>query len=194
MKPFKIFKNLLDKYVVDEKSIKLLQHKWNEPHRKYHNEKHLEYVLNNIRNDFAFSASSEMEKTAVVLAAFFHDAVYDPIKKDNEDESIKFFKRIYRGNTTLGKYVADMIECTKHRKVPLLRRNKILWNADNHGFKDSFLKFKHVEMLIREEFSMVPIEEYKEKRIEFLKLNIGLFGINGDSNIKKLIRWIEKTY
>jgi predicted metal-dependent HD superfamily phosphohydrolase len=56
---------------------------WSEPHRRYHDLAHLAAVLG-IVGELAGSAA---DPAAVRLAAWYHDAVYDPRRDDNEERS-----------------------------------------------------------------------------------------------------------
>ncbi len=60
----------------------LLQ-RWSEPHRHYHTTDHLGVVLAVIDEQATFAADAD----AVRLAAWYHDAVYDPHRVDNEEAS-----------------------------------------------------------------------------------------------------------
>jgi len=53
--------------------------RWNEPQRHYHTANHLAAVLEVI-DEFADRAA---DADAVRLAAWYHDAVYDPRRMDN---------------------------------------------------------------------------------------------------------------
>jgi predicted metal-dependent HD superfamily phosphohydrolase len=57
--------------------------RWSEPHRHYHTTRHLAAVLA-VVDDHAPAA---VDPHAVRLAAWFHDAVYDPARADNEEAS-----------------------------------------------------------------------------------------------------------
>lgn len=57
--------------------------RWSEPHRSYHNLGHLVAVLGIVEK---FSAYAD-DLPAVLLAAWFHDAVYDPRSESNEVDS-----------------------------------------------------------------------------------------------------------
>src|SRR3954469_6456727 len=60
-----------------------LLRRWSEPHRGYHNVDHLAAVLDTI-GEYAATAG---DADAVRLAAWYHDAVYDPARADNEAAS-----------------------------------------------------------------------------------------------------------
>ena len=57
--------------------------RWAEPHRAYHDLAHLAEVLDRVD----LLAGEADDADAVRLAAWFHDAVYDPTTTDNEDRS-----------------------------------------------------------------------------------------------------------
>jgi predicted metal-dependent HD superfamily phosphohydrolase len=194
MGPFKKFKKQLEQSVKPEK-IKELEILWNNPKRFYHNISHLSQIISDIEKNIWFSELQVFEKNALLLAAFFHDAIYDPKKKDNEDQSIKFFKE---SNIIKDKEFVDivvrLIETTKYRKRPINKLAKIFWDADNSGFYKGYNVLLKNEKLIRKEFSWVSPEKYKEGRIKFLRSNLGLFGSYVDNDINKLIKYVEKTY
>jgi predicted metal-dependent HD superfamily phosphohydrolase len=56
---------------------------WSQPHRRYHDLRHLDEVLRHV-DDLAVHAT---DPDAVRLAAWYHDAVYDPTADDNEERS-----------------------------------------------------------------------------------------------------------
>ncbi len=70
-----------------------LLRRWGEPHRRYHNVEHLNYVLDVIDAHAGVAADAD----AVRLAAWFHDAVYDPRATDNEDRSAVLAVDVLRG-------------------------------------------------------------------------------------------------
>ena len=192
--PFKTFEDSLKTHI-SERALKELPLRWSEKTRSYHNVNHLVNIIEDIEADPNFKFLYTYEKQALLLAAFFHDIIYDPKRQDNEDNSIKYFKQSYIGeNTRMVELVTSLIETTKHRKKPTNNLKRIFWEADNSKFISSYDEFLNIEKLIRKEYSFVPPKEYKKNRIEFLSKNIGLFGSIGDKNIKKLIEYIEKKY
>jgi predicted metal-dependent HD superfamily phosphohydrolase len=57
--------------------------RWSEPHRGYHDRAHLDEVLRRLD----LLADATRRPAVVRLAAWFHDAVYDPTSTDNEERS-----------------------------------------------------------------------------------------------------------
>ncbi len=194
MSPFIIFNDILEKYVGD-KPLMELPYRWSEKHRHYHTVNHLTQVLADIENDYRFKDLSVNKKHALLLAAFFHDIVYDPKRQDNEEKSIEYFIRSYKGHDPrMIDTVCEIIECTKYRKRPTNKLQRIMWDADNKGFTEGYETLLKNEKLIRKEFIHLSHKEYKEKRITFLNSFKGLFNSSVDKHLDKLIAYIEKTY
>jgi predicted metal-dependent HD superfamily phosphohydrolase len=64
-----------------------------EPHRRYHTERHVRWVVRHAQQLTAGLATAQhahrVDLGAVVAAAFYHDAVYDPMRTDNEAMSAR---------------------------------------------------------------------------------------------------------
>jgi predicted metal-dependent HD superfamily phosphohydrolase len=193
MDPFRTFKNILKNHISD-KAIYELPMLWNKKDRFYHNTTHLIQILKDIESNYSFNFLNIYEKRALLLAAFFHDSIYDPRRSDNEDQSIKYFISSYKGkDVKMLDVVCKLIETTKHRKRPLNKLKRIFWDADNAKFKDGYDSLLNYEKLIQKEYSFLSRKEYKEKRIKILENSMGLFGDSVDKNIKKLIEYINKN-
>ncbi len=90
-------------------AVDALRQAWNEPHRFYHDETHLNKILSLIDKSQIGGDGKHMLK----LAAYFHDAVYDPRRTDNEDRSIEMFHRYAACPDSWKTTVVTMIEGTK---------------------------------------------------------------------------------
>jgi predicted metal-dependent HD superfamily phosphohydrolase len=69
--------------VISSDLLASLQARYAEPHRAYHNWHHIDALLK-------WSASEQfplINSDAVYCAILFHDAIYDPVRKDNEELS-----------------------------------------------------------------------------------------------------------
>lgn len=62
------------------------------PARRYHGLRHVTWVVRHIKELARSEAVGDLD--AVVAAAFFHDAVYDPRARDNEDQSADLAIRV----------------------------------------------------------------------------------------------------
>ncbi|WP_333590346.1 HD domain-containing protein [Brevundimonas sp.] len=60
--------------------------RYNEPHRAYHTFAHIEDCLAQVE---ASTDLSQSQRNLLTLTAWFHDAIYDPTRKDNEAESAR---------------------------------------------------------------------------------------------------------
>ncbi len=192
MNPFNKFKDILKKYISD-KALVELPYRWKEKHRFSHNINHLIQILQDIESNIYFKELNLYEKHALLLAAFFHDAIYDPKRKDNEDKSKELFIISFRGrDVKMLDKVCDLIEITKYRKRPSDKLEQILWDADNAVFKKGYNTILNNEKLIAKEYSFVPKKEFKEGRIKFLESCLGLFGNSANKDLKKLINYIKE--
>lgn len=192
MNPFIQYKEILSKYF-SSSIIHFIENLWNDPKRRYHNVDHLRQILNDIEKKRNFVLPIHRE--ALIIASFFHDAIYIPGRQNNEDKSIELFMQSFSGEDMfMVKKIGEMIECTKYRKKPNDPLLKIFWEADNAGFLGSYDNFLEVEKKIKKEFSYLPIATYKKNRIKFLNSCLGIMGIKADENIRKLIDYIEKSY
>ena len=192
MNPFKHFDSVL-RYYISERAIRELPFRWGEKHRHYHTTTHLIQILQDIEKNVWFNSLSIPEKHALLLAAFFHDIVYDPKRKDNEDASIKYFKQNFAGanNQTMLKTVSDLIETTKYRKRPTKLLEKIFWDADNESLKHGYENQIRIGKLIRKEYSHVSEKEFNKGRIKFFESCKGLFGPLIDKDFEKLIKYYK---
>jgi predicted metal-dependent HD superfamily phosphohydrolase len=193
MNPFSLYKDILEKYLSISTILKL-EEAWNESRRKYHNIDHLRQILEDLEKKRNFVLPIHRE--AFILAAFFHDAIYVPGHQDNEDKSLQLFIRCFQGTDWhMTKKIGEMIECTKFRKRPTHPLLRIFWDADNAMFFKGDIKGLIAnEHKIRQEFNFVSKEEYKKKRIAFLKTCLGTMGPKADQGIRDLMKYVEETY
>jgi len=194
MNPYIKFNNILKLYIKEEE-IEKLPYRWGEPHRYYHTIYHLINVIDKIENNIYFNELCVLDKHALLLAAFFHDIIYNSKFNNNEDQSIKYFIKSFKSsNQELLRVVCDLINITKYRKRPINWLKRIFWDADNATFLLPYEEQVIIDQKIRKEYSHLSKELYKENRIKFYESNIGLFNSNVDNIIKKLIENVKKIY
>jgi predicted metal-dependent HD superfamily phosphohydrolase len=148
-----------------EAVLKDLLARYNEPHRSYHNLAHIVIMLDE------FELVDEND-SALVLAIWFHDAVYDPKAKDNEEQSAKLAKDSIKQiglPDSLGGQVNNLVMATKHRAVPTDRAARILVDIDLMIFGKPDKEFEAYEAGIRKEYEWVPQPDFCAGRSKILQ-------------------------
>jgi predicted metal-dependent HD superfamily phosphohydrolase len=141
---------------------------YNEEGRYYHNLAHIGLVL-----DTADTLGHlAQDYTKVQLAIWYHDVIYDPQAKDNEAQSAAFARRAlpelgFPDETV--QRVSDLIlATTTHLAQDGDFDAKIMLDADLAPLAYDEALFLEQSRSLREEFSYVPDEEYRQSRIQVL--------------------------
>jgi predicted metal-dependent HD superfamily phosphohydrolase len=138
--------------------------------RAYHNLSHIKDML-----DFLSSHAGEIQgMPQVVLAALFHDAIYDSQAKDNEERSAALVKELMQ---PLG-LATDHIETIASLVLSTKKHQPLLAGIDNELFLDADLailgaspeKYLQYSNSIREEYSWVPESNYIAERKKVLQI------------------------
>ena len=142
--------------------------RWAEPHRKYHTPQHLRECL----DLFARHRALAERPGEVAIALWFHDAVYDTARHDNEAESAAWARRVLI-EAGAGAAVADrvhaLIMATRHSEVPSTRDAKLLVDIDLAILGADPARFAEYERQIRDEYGFVPEALFRGKRAEILR-------------------------
>ena len=100
--------------------------------RHYHGVRHVGWVVRHVET--LASEHRVDDLAATVAAAFFHDAVYDPRRDDNEAESAAMAARAVREigwEDTVGRHVAELVRATAGHDVDGVDRDTaVLLAAD----------------------------------------------------------------
>ncbi len=158
--------------VIPAKIIDDLKRRYAEPGRAYHNWTHIEELL----AQFDANARALSYPSAFKLAILFHDAIYDPRASDNEARSALLLEQMMNGTAAADDIICarDLILAThKHTTSAVASR----FVGDAELFLDMDLsilgagegRFDEYDGAIREEYSFVPIETYRQRRAEILK-------------------------
>jgi len=104
----------------------LILNRWKEPHRRWHGLHHLGALLRCIEAD---PDLSESDREMLGYVALFHDAVYAPLKQDNEEESARLAMD-YLPNYSRRDEVVETILATKtHHAENLLAKKFNVWDC-----------------------------------------------------------------
>lgn len=166
------FKELLNSYQVDNEVIEkfwkeILTH-YGETHRYYHNLTHLEDLLEQLNN-----VKKSIENWDILLfTLFYHDIIYNSLKKDNEEQSARIALARLR---EMGISENDQKSCyqqiiaTKAHQKALDRDINFFIDADLSILGRSKSSYEQYCQKIRKEYSMYPSFLYKRGRRKVVK-------------------------
>ncbi|MEU1875677.1 metal-dependent phosphohydrolase [Streptosporangium sp. NPDC020072] len=143
--------------------------RYGEPHRKYHTTAHLTAVLDHVDA----LAGSATDPDLVRLAAWFHDAVYDPRRSDNEERSARLAERalpeLGMSPEAVGT-VARLVRLTiTHAPEPGDADGAVLCDADLAILASSPQEYAVYAAAVREEYFFVPDELFRQGRAAVLR-------------------------
>lgn len=210
--PFEKYHGILTKYGCSDEDIVKLQSMWNEPHRVYHNQDHLDEIISLIEHwKITHPNITETEFELYILAAFFHDAVYDPrnINGENETESAELFLKMCpnaskselnsHGNPykSVAEFVNGMILDTKdHTKKPSSFYSEQFLCFDLNGMMFGTLsRMISDEKKIMREFGFVDYSIYHDTRgTKFLeKFAPHIKSINPSTRVYEYLDWYKNN-
>lgn len=138
--------------------------RYSEAHRAYHNQAHLEALFS------LLDAYAIPEGPAVALAVWFHDAVYDPTRTDNEEQSAILAQTQLKGlglKASLSERVGELIRVTQTHQA---RDATTAWllDADLAILGSEPEVYFAYAQAIRLEYAWMPEERYREGRVRIL--------------------------
>lgn len=162
---------LADSIGLDEKTaedtFEVIQENYSSPDRKYHNLRHVLFVLNSI--DEVGEDSGIQNLDSLRLAAWFHDIVYDPRSNNNEGQSALLMREVLGTHlpTESIDNVATTILATRSHE-PINSEGQILLDADLAILGSSEEDYDKYAAQIREEYAHVSDGDYRWGRIKVL--------------------------
>ena len=140
--------------------------RWSETHRKHHTVAHLHKMLDAI--GLLAEAGIEFDREAVELAAWFHDAIYEIGRDDNEDRSAELARELL-ASSPIRDEVARLVMVTKTHNVDDDDVNgAVLSDADLSVLGSEPLRYRTYAAAVREEYADVPDEVFKPVRAQVL--------------------------
>jgi predicted metal-dependent HD superfamily phosphohydrolase len=143
--------------------------RWSEPHRHHHTAGHLERVLDVVD---AYAHEAE-DPDAVRLAVWFHDAVYDPRRTDNEDVSAALAARLLPVVGVAAARVATVARLVRltatHDPAPDDRDGILLCDADLAVLGGDPQEYADYAAAVRAEYAHVPAEAFRVGRAAVLR-------------------------
>ena len=166
------FKSLAHRYQSDtqdaEKLWKELVMNYSAGNRHYHTLSHLHYLLIQIST----CQNTITDLDAVLFALYYHDAVYDVLRKDNEEKSALLAEKRM---TTLIVPHRRIVLCKQHilaTKIHTLSANpdtNLFTDADLSILGEDWNTYCNYSNQVRKEYSVYPDLLYKPGRKKVLK-------------------------
>lgn len=151
--------------------------RWSQPHRHYHGLAHLTAVLAVIEAH----ADVAPDPDAVRLAAWFHDAVYDPRRADNEQRSADLTMAALDGLGIASAEVARLVLVTATHAYDVDDGNAaLLCDADLAVLAAPPVAYVAYANTIRQEYAHVPDTDFRAGRaavLEALLVQPALYGV-----------------
>ncbi len=139
-----------------------------EPWRAYHNADHLRACL----AEFDRVEYQAKQPNALQWSIWFHDAIYDPRARDNEERSAAWACQVAAEAGLPADFqsaVKEMILATKHLGPPANHDDELMVDIDLAILGQPAAKFDAYDAAIRLEYAHVPEEEYRAGRAKVLR-------------------------
>jgi len=153
----------LEKYENFSEFYHELKAKYGESHRYYHTWDHVLDLIDQVMDQYHHYFDNDL-----LLSILFHDAIYNPRDKDNEEKSAEYFKKYFPDNNL----VYNAIINTKNHKMNdnFSQTSYILNQIDMSILYQSNMKtFIDYENKIMKEYQFIDYESYRKHRLDFLK-------------------------
>jgi predicted metal-dependent HD superfamily phosphohydrolase len=140
--------------------------RWAEPHRRYHTVEHLRAVLTHIEA----SVGHAEDPSAVRLAGWFHDAIYDPTQPGNEDAGAELARALLGGTSAPVAEVERLVRLTATHVVEDGDRNAaLLCDADLAILAAPPAEYARYASAVRSEYGFVPEPLFRTGRAAILR-------------------------
>lgn len=157
----------LNAETVPEEIFDKLVKAYTSPNRFYHNLTHIEDCLFLLDQTQSLARHPEQ----VELAIWFHDAIYDSRRNDNEEKSAEWAKATIQKAGLRGDIAGRVIQvilATRHDEAATDTDAQLMVDVDLSILGREHKVFWRYEENIRKEYAWVPDDLFKTKRVEIL--------------------------
>ena len=144
-----------------------LLRRWAEPQRHYHDTEHLAEVLD------ALNAIAPDPPRPVRLAVWFHDAVYEPVRDDNEERSADLAARTLAEAGLAAFEVAEVVRLVRltatHDPEPGDAAGELVCDADLAILGSPPERYARYAAGVRREYAHVPEAKFRAARAAILR-------------------------
>ena len=141
---------------------------YSEPHRRYHTIQHLNECFAHL--DSVSSLADHPDE--VELGLWFHDAIYDTTRKDNEKRSAEWARDSVLAagvSSEKAERIYELIMATMHKAVASGRDAEVLVDIDLSILGAEAARFDEYEVQVREEYAWVPESLFRAARRKVLE-------------------------
>ncbi len=139
-----------------------------EKHRHYHTSAHIQFCLARLSEHRSAAQRAENLECAI----WFHDAVYNPMRSDNELKSAEWASQFLRENGSSrerSEHVRYLIMATVHDAPALERDTQLLVDIDLAILGTDEASYWQFEDDVRKEYKWVPGPLFRRKRRAILQ-------------------------
>jgi predicted metal-dependent HD superfamily phosphohydrolase len=152
--------------------------RYSELHRAYHTLHHIEHCL----EEFDAVRGEAQDPVAVEMALWYHDAIYDPRRRDNEERSAVLAEQTAAAAglaPALARRVGDLIRVSTHKKSASDPDGRIFADVDLAILGQPPDAFTEYERQVRREYAWVPEEDFRAGRARILEAFLDRFSVYG---------------
>jgi len=155
---------------------KTLSAAYSEPHRAYHTMRHIGHCL----EEFEEARGEAKDPVAVEWALWYHDAIYDTHRRDNEERSAVLAETSVKDAglpAALARRVGDLIRVSTHRKPATDPDARLLADVDLAILGRPPEEFSEYERQVRREYAWVAEREFRAGRATILVTFLDRFSV-----------------
>jgi predicted metal-dependent HD superfamily phosphohydrolase len=144
-----------------------LRNAYSEPERAYHTLHHIAECLQLLQQTQGLARSSP----SIELAIWFHDAIYDPRRGDNEERSALWAKAELRragASLALQDRIVSLVMVTCHDAEPQTQDEELMSDIDLAILGAGSRRFDEYERQVRQEYAHVPTQQFRPGRRKIL--------------------------
>lgn len=169
-----------------------LTRRYSETHRAYHNLHHISHCLEELDSARSLAKSPDIVEAAI----WFHDAIYDPRAKDNEEQSAALAETTL---TTAGvvpavvSQICSLVLITKHAVPPQQPDEILLVDIDLAILGHGRGQYEDFEQQIREEYAWVPAADFVKGRGAVLQNFLNRPSVYGTNHFRERYEQTART-
>jgi pantetheine-phosphate adenylyltransferase len=160
-----LIRSILSEYKTDFNVVKFTE-AYSQPHRYYHTWKHIEDMIMDLV-DSPQATKDNFVDGKLIIAAVYHDFVYDPKAKDNEQKSANEFLKDWKGSDDDGKLIYSIIMDTATHK-PTSELSEQFIKLDLNIFTKSLTDILEYNKQIFKEYQFADWTKYHDGRLDVL--------------------------